>query len=74
MKSPTAKFRAGLVVELHPSPVLEEASALPFQSVVRGRSSAHERGKKVHCAVEGVEDRPRDLSRQKREDVPGAKW
>lgn len=58
MKSSTAKFAAGLVMELHPSRVLVKAGTFPLQTVARGRRRAHESGQEIDCAVQRVEDWP----------------
>ena len=73
MKSASTKFTAGFVVELHPRPVLVEASPFPLQGVVQRRDGADKSGQDVDWLVERVENRPRDLSRQQGKYVFGTK-
>ena len=67
MKCAPTKFAPTFVVELHPSTGLVKARSCPLDSLVGG-DRAHKSGQKVHCAVEGVENRPWELS------VPWPNW
>lgn len=75
MEGGATKGRAGLVMKLHPSLILVEASALPLEGRRRARRRRRlrhpdEDGDDVFDALDGsTEHRPRSLPSEKEEEV-----
>lgn len=73
VKRASTKLATGLVMKLQISSVLVETSAFPLDVIVPRARCSDESGEEIGGAVEGIENRPRDLLGKKWKQVARVK-
>lgn len=74
VKRASTKLAARLVMKLQISRVLVETSAFPLDVIVPRARCSDKSGEQIGGAVEGIENRPRDLLGKKWKEVARVKW